>query len=208
MIPLAARSDWPYVHDMDVKTVKFMMGEVGGHDVLAGAGTGRKVCAALLAGLAVPKEPTLCLLDFRGVSVATSSFLREAVLRFRDAARAGGSPVYAVVANANAEVAEELDDLLRARAEAMVACVAAAPGAEPSDPVLLGALEAKQRKTLDLLHAAGEADAASLQALDAEGEKVGHTAWNNRLAALASKGVVIEIQRGRAKRYRPLMPGV
>ena len=41
-----------------------------------------------------------------------------------------------------------------------------------------------------------------------QGEKVGHTAWNNRLAALAGKGVVVETQHGRAKRYRPLLPGM
>jgi len=90
----------------------------------------------------------------------------------------------------------------------MVACTAMPPGAEPSDPVLLGELEPKQRKTFDLLRSAGEADAASLQGLDGDGETIGHTAWNNRLAGLASKGIVVEFQHGRAKRYRPLLPGI
>ena len=39
-------------------------------------------------------------------------------------------------------------------------------------------------------------------------ERVQQTAWNNRLSALASLGVVIEFSEGRAKRYRPLLAGV
>jgi hypothetical protein len=30
------------------------------------------------------------------------------------------------------------------------------------------------------------------------------TAWNNRLSALATLGLVVELSQGRAKRYRPL----
>jgi hypothetical protein len=35
-------------------------------------------------------------------------------------------------------------------------------------------------------------------------EHVKQTAWNNRLAALSTLGLVIEINQGRAKKYRPL----
>jgi len=37
-----------------------------------------------------------------------------------------------------------------------------------------------------------------------ESEGVKQTAWNNRLAALAGLGLVVELSQGRAKRYRPL----
>ena len=37
-----------------------------------------------------------------------------------------------------------------------------------------------------------------------QGEKVKQTAWNNRLAALANLGLILELNQGRAKRYRTL----
>ena len=33
---------------------------------------------------------------------------------------------------------------------------------------------------------------------------VQQTAWNNRLAALAAVGLVVEVSAGRTKRYKPL----
>lgn len=187
--------------------VKLDVAALGRGDVLAGAGVGRRVCAALLEAVGVARNPTICLVDFHGVSVATSSFLREAVLRLRDAARAQGSPIYPVVANASAEVREELEDLLRRGSDAMASCRTGSSGL-PEMPEVLGELEPKQRLTLDLLREAGEADAATLQSLDRSEEQVGHTAWNNRLAALAAKGIVVETQHGRAKRYRPILSGL
>ena len=67
---------------------------------------------------------------------------------------------------------------------------------------------ASDRVPFDLVREVGEADVATLQSLDRSGEAVGHTAWNNRLAALAAKGVLIESQQGRTKRYRLVLPGV
>lgn len=192
---------------MHVKIVKVDVAGAAGSDILAGAGVGRRTCAALLEAAGVAREPTICLLDFQGVAFASASFLREAVLRLRDAARAQGSPLYPVVANATDEVREELDDLLRRSSEAMPGCRTAQDGT-PVAPEILGELEAKQRRAFDLIREVGEADVATLQSLDRSGEAVGHTAWNNRLAALAAKGVVIESQHGRTKRYRPVLPGV
>lgn len=201
--PLPAR----YLHVMQVKIMRVDVARAGGGHILAGAGVGRRTCAALLAEAGVAREPTLWLLDFGGVDFASASFLREAVLRLRDAARAQGSPLYPVVANLTEAVREELDDLLRRGGEAMATCRVGTDGA-PMNPEILGELEPKQRHAFDLVRAAGEADVATLQALDRSGEQVGHTAWNNRLAALAAKGVLIESQHGRTKRYRPVLPGV
>lgn len=192
---------------MQVKLVSVDVYKAGQADILAGAGVGRRTCAALLAEVGIAREPTICLLDFKGVAFASASFLREAVLRLRDAARAQDSPLYVVVANSTPEVREELDDLLRRSADAMLACRTGDQG-ELTDPELLGELEPKQRQAFDLLRKAGEADAAKLQMLDQSGDSVGHTAWNNRLAALTAKGVVIEFQHGRAKRFRLVLPGV
>jgi hypothetical protein len=192
---------------MQVKMVRLKVTPAGGDGILAGAGVGRRTCAALLQATGVTREPTICLLDFQNVAFASASFLREAILRLRDAARAQDSPIYPVVANASEAVREELDDLLRRDGDAMPACRIGEDGV-PVEPEVLGELEPKQRHAFDLIREAGEADVATLQSLDRSGESIGHTAWNNRLAALAAKGVVIESQHGRTKRYRPVLPGV
>jgi len=192
---------------MQVNIVKIDVSRAGGGNILAGAGVGRRTCALLLEEAGIAREPTICLLDFRGVDFASASFLREAVLRLRDAARAQASPLYPVVANASEAVREELDDLLRRGGEAIAVC-RIDDNRSPRAPEILGELEPKQKHAFDLLRAVGEADIATLQSLDRSEEQVGHTAWNNRLAALAAKGIVIESQHGRTKRYRPVLPGV
>lgn len=175
--------------------------------MLAGAGVGRRTCMNILNEIGIVRDPTVCLLDFSNVDVATTSFLREAVLRLRDAARAQGSPICFVVANASDEVREELDDLLRRSGDALPACRTGADGA-PELPDVLGELDDKQQRTLDLLRDLGEADASTLQKIGHPDEGVGQTAWNNRLAALSAKGLVIEQQHGRTKRYQPVLQGL
>lgn len=175
--------------------------------MLAGAGVGRRTCMDILNEVGIVREPTVCLLDLSNVDVATTSFLREAVLRLRDAARAQGSPICFVVANASDEVREELDDLLRRSGDALPACRTDAQGT-PFFPDVLGELDDKQQRTLDLLRDLGEADASTLQKMGHPDEGVGQTAWNNRLAALSAKGLVIEQQHGRSKRYRPVLQGL
>jgi hypothetical protein len=192
---------------MDMTMVRLGIRRLGGSDVLAGAGTGRKLCAALLAETGSYRDPTVCLLDFTGVSVATASFLRECVVRFRDALRSPTSAVYPVVAGPNQDVREELDDLLRARGDAIACCRLNADG-DPIQPTLLGLLEPKQQRAFDLLRKLGQADASTLMETDDEREGVGQTAWNNRLAALAAKGLVIETYRGRTKLYSPVLKGI
>ncbi len=72
----------------------------------------------------------------------------------------------------------------------------------------LGELDPKQRLTFDLVCEHGETDAGALMRSYGESEGLKHaTAWNNRLASLASRGLVIEQSYGRAKRYRPLFAG-
>jgi len=37
------------------------------------------------------------------------------------------------------------------------------------------------------------------------GQAVGATAWNNRLSALAAKGLIMEQRRGKTKIFRPVL---
>jgi hypothetical protein len=175
-------------------------------DVVAGSLRGRRVFARLLEITGEePNRAEPIFLDFRGVSVATASFLREAVLAFRNAVRRRRSNFYPVVANASELVTDELRMMLEQQGDVLMAC-SLDDEDRPNEPRLIGVLEPKQRITFDLVNEFGETDAAELMREYGKNEKreIGQTAWNNRLAALAGLGLVIESSQGRAKRYRPL----
>jgi hypothetical protein len=170
--------------------------------VLAGKNSGWQVFMRLVEATEVePREPEALFLDFAGIDVATGSFLRESVLGFRDHVRGRRSNFYPVVANAGEAVRDELQELLRPRGGALMACVLADDG-EVTKVMLIGDLEPKQRMTFELVAQRGETDASELKRN--HGDEVQVTAWNNRLTALATLGLVVEITQGRTKRYRPL----
>jgi len=179
-----------------------------GAKVLAGALSGRKALTKLLElTRQEPLEPAPVFLDFAGVNVATASFLRETVLAYRDAVRRRRSNFYPVIANANELVEEELKILVTSDGDVLMLCKLDEEN-QPQQPRLLGKLDPKQRLTFDLVQQCKETDAAELMRVHGKNERVQQTAWNNRLSALASLGVVIEFSEGRAKRYRPLLVGV
>jgi hypothetical protein len=185
--------------------MKIPMVELSGSDVLAKATSGRTALRKLLEATETePRQPTPVFIDFNGVTVATSSFLRECVLGYRDAARMRRSNFYPVVSNADDTVEEELSYLLVGRNEAMLACELS-----DSDEVtrlhLIGELDPKYRQTFDLVMRLGETDAGTLMRDYGDDEAVTRTAWNNRLATLSGMGLVIEVSHGRAKRYLPVL---
>ena len=77
------------------------------------------------------------------------------------------------------------------------------------EAALIGELDPKQRLTFELVQRRRETDAGELMRDHADTERVkSPTAWNNRLANLASLGLVAEISQGRSKRYKPIFEGV
>ena len=176
----------------------------GDGQVLAGALNGRKVLANLVEQTGQePTAPEPVFMDFSGVEVATASFLRETVLAFRDTVRRRRSNFYPVIANASALVEDELKVLLESDGNVLMLC-SLDENNNPHEARLAGDLDPKQRLTFDLVQQRRETDAAELMREHGESEKVKQTAWNNRLVALASLGLVVELSQGRAKRYRPL----
>lgn len=178
---------------------------VNNNPVLAGATTGRRVLARLMELTTTePFDPTPVFLDFSDIDVATASFLREAVLAFRNEVRRRRSNFYPVVANANDLIVEELRALVLPQGDVLMVCKL-----DRKDHVvesgLVGELDPKQRITFELVRERGTTNAAELMRgqNEEDGPKV-QTAWNNRLAALANLGLIIEQSQGRAKRYRPL----
>lgn len=179
-----------------------------GTSVLAGALNGRTTLNQLLTATAnEPDGPALVFLDFKGVDIATASFLRESVLVFRDIIRGRRSHYYPVIANINEDVRDELVELLDARGGVFMTCGLDENGVV-KNPAPLGELDPKQRITFDLVHEHGETDAGALMRDYGESEGLKHTtAWNNRLTSLAGLGLIVEQSQGRAKRYRPLFEG-
>jgi hypothetical protein len=185
------------------------MKEAGNGTILAGALNGRAALARLLAlAAADPDAPEPVFLDFREIDVATASYLRETVLAFRDVIRGRDSRYYPVIANPNEPVRDELVELARTRGDVFMTCALAVDGTV-SRAGFVGDLEEKQLVTFRLVQERGETDAGELMRAYGKREKVRHaTAWNNMLSALASLGLVVEMRRGRLKRYRPLLQGV
>jgi hypothetical protein len=179
-----------------------------GESICAGAQPGRALLQALLSEVAAqPARPEPLLLDFTNIEVATASFLRESVLALKSLLRAQKSRLYPIIANANAQVRDELEILLFASDEALIACDLES-GGNTTNLHLIGRIDEKQRRIFDLVQAEGETDAGDLHKRFGETERVQQTAWNNRLSALASAGLVIETSHGRAKRYQSVLKGV
>lgn len=188
--------------------MKINLREVAKSDVLAGAVNGTRVLSSLLSRTAEePLEPEPFFLDFSAIEVATVSFLRESVLAFRDAIRRRRSNYYLVIANANEAVRDEFLELVRPRGDVLMSCVLDGEGSV-IDATTIGDLDPKQRVTYDLVRDLGETDAGELMRDHSKNEGVQRTAWNNRLAALASLGLVVELSQGRAKRYKRLFERV
>lgn len=186
-----------------MKVLRISLRKVTKRDVLAGSQFGRKVLGDLLEQVVdESKESQLVFLDFKGVEIATASFLRECVFEFRDVIRRRWSNSYPVVANANESIVEELTLLLGSRNSVLILCELDANDQTQSSHIL-GYLEAKQQIAFDLVKRLKEAEAAELMEACVT-DKVSQSAWNNRLAALSKLGLLIESSRGRTKRYNPL----
>lgn len=174
----------------------------GGKSILTGSLPGRKVLADLIAAVQPEASGEIVFLDFAGIEVATSSFLRECVVGFRDFAR-GQANLYPVLVNAGASVVEELDFFARQRGDVFWSCTRDHDGAL-ADIKLVGELEPALRTTFERIYRLGEATAPQLAALG-EDQGIKPTAWNNRLASLAAKGLVVERRVGKTKNFVPLL---
>lgn len=171
--------------------------------VLSGALLGRQALSALVSETLSATEPSVQYIDMKGIDVATISFLRESVVAFRDFSRNRDTSVYPVYANLSDDVSEELDFYLKERGDALAVCDLDETGAV-SNCRLLGRLDEKQLLTFEAIVRLNEATAKAL-AEDGIEQDVKMTAWNNRLAALTSKGLLIEKRQGRTKAFKPVL---
>ena len=170
-------------------------------DVLFGTAMGSACFRDLVAGTRGSTEPEVLFLDFAGIAVATVSFLREGPLAYRTLLRTQRSTLYPVFANLAAPVRDSLTDYLKSTRDALFDCQLSESG-EVTDVQLLGQLDPKQDLTFRVTRELGEVTATQLAKEHGAADQVGVTAWNNRLAALAAKGLLVESQRGRGKSFR------
>ncbi|MCC8978894.1 hypothetical protein [Bradyrhizobium acaciae] len=172
--------------------------------ILAGRLSGKRAFVTALEQFPELTEPAIVLLDFAGVDLATSSYLNEVLMPLRDHLRMRRHPGYAVAANLNEKVREEIEEMLGRSGDAFLTCVTDASG-NIADVQLCGRLDEKLLETLKLVSAKRETTAAQLHEETRNVDAVGATAWNNRLSSLAAKSLVVEILQGRTKRYRPVL---
>ena len=182
--------------------------EIAGREILAGAEFGREILGIMLNQIDNDQKesPELVYVDFRCVEVATASFLREAVVEFRDVVRRRLRNHYPVIANANRSILDELNVLVEPSRNVIVSCTLDLED-RPIGYDLVGRLEDKQQVAFDLVIQLGEASASELRDA-ARSEGVSLNAWNNRLAALSKLGLVLEFSQGKSKSYQPLPIGV
>jgi hypothetical protein len=174
-------------------------------DVLAGSIDGQLQLARLITMVSRRIEPEVLFIDLAGITVATASFLREAALGLRDHCLRREYNLFVVLANLTQKSIDEVDLLTRLAGEPLVICELN-QYREPMHPRVIGPLEEKQRVTLAAVQQHGETDAGKLA--KASAEQIGTTGWNNRLASLVAKGILVEIRSGRAKRYRTVLEGL
>ena len=186
--------------------MRYNMIQPGFDPVLSGAINGKTAFAAMVKSInQEPPTPTALYLDFADVVVATASYLRESVFALKAYLRNIGSKYYPVAANANEAVYDELLTIANARNDAIISCSLSTQGAV-SDISLIGQLDPKQQMTFELVNKLKNADAGRLMQQYGEEEQItSTTAWNNRLAGLAARGLILEFTRGRAKYYRPVL---
>lgn len=171
--------------------------------ILAGRLYGKRMFVRALEELPSFSEATLIALDFAGVELVTSSFLSEILIPLRDHMRLRRTPGYLLLANTNEKVREEIEELLSRMGEALLAC--RVTDGTLSGVELLGKLDSKLSETLELVTRKGETSAVELHKDTTDSDGIGPTGWNNRLAALTSKSLVIEVPQGRSKKYRPIL---
>ncbi len=170
--------------------------------ILAGAGNGQAFLPQLISTLSGVSPNAIVVLDLRRVEIVTASFFRAAFRAFRDHARSA-CHLFPVLANANSTTKEEIHLYAESTGDAFIHVTLNKRG-EVESPTLLGKIDDKQARALQVLLETGETHAADLCQKYPETPSVSSSAWSNRLAPLAVKGILFERTEGRLKKYRPI----
>jgi hypothetical protein len=168
---------------------------------LQGRSLGRKHFARLCELLSDAPPGEIVLLDFSGVELVTGSWINAVLVPFLRWAGEDGNDLYPVVCNTRKEWLEELQLV----AEFSQRCYLVASGKlPPHAATIAGPLDPAQRKTLEAVLASKEVTGAELERQKPD-EKIGATAWNNRLRELHDMRLLRREKRGREQVYSPVV---
>jgi hypothetical protein len=168
---------------------------------LQGRSLGRKHFARLCELLSEAPLGQVVLLDFSGVELVTGSWINAVLVPFLRWAGEEGNDLYPVICNTRKEWLEELQLV----AEFNQRCYLVASGKlPPHTATIAGPLDPAQRKTLEAVLASGEVTGAELERQKPD-EKIGATAWNNRLRDLHDMRLLRREKRGREQVYSPVV---
>jgi hypothetical protein len=156
----------------------------------------------------------LVVVDFKGIESATGSYLKATVVRLLQLgaasvnARAEQDPdtwlnVYPLVANLNAELSDELDQVLAIQEVPCLEVVKAGDDGVIAAK-LRGPLDRALRETLRAVEELRSATATALSERFAADAKIATTAWNNRLSDLCVRRLVRRRRVGRQWVYEPV----
>lgn len=168
---------------------------------LQGKAAGRQHFVRLCDLLNDSPPGTAVFLDFTDIDLVTGSWLNAAFVPLVRWAADDRNDLFPVVSNASPDVLEELSLV----AGWTHTCFLAAEGAlPPCQATLVGPLDHAQRATLATVLDLGVATGAGLEKC-MSGERIGATAWNNRLKDLYGKRLLRRERRGREQVYSPLV---
>ena len=174
--------------------------ELAGSPNLAGASAGKawfqEARSCLESG-----PPGWYAIDFKGVKIATVSWLREAVVALKRFSAVLRPDIDLVAVNLSDLVREELAVALEATNNVMIVSDLIADSVV-HQPTVLGRLDSALRETLNAIEQLPESDAPILAKVVPH---LGLSAANNRLASLEEKGILTSEKRGRKRVYRPVM---
>jgi hypothetical protein len=166
---------------------------------MTGAAAGRRAFAHVAQALTAHPVGGPIVLDFGAMDVVSGSALRELLVGVQQLPQcAGALLVLANLSEDNQAEAELVADATRLRF-----VTAGYASGELTGAKLLGPLDGKVARTLELVVRAGEADAQTVSKLADEPGVV--TVWNNRLVALAAMGLLRERKVGKRKFYSPVI---
>ena len=166
---------------------------------LAGATLGAQHLHKVAAKISCDDE--IVILDFTGVESATGSYLKALVFGFLEDPAAKLKGAFPVVTRMNSLVREELVYLTSLTTYRIVEGLKF-HGDEVVHARLHGELDPALKTTLDVLLRRGAASATELHAKG--GESIAITAWNNRLADLYAKRLVMRRRAGKQWLYEPI----
>lgn len=169
---------------------------------LQGEVLGKRHYARVCEVLTNAQRGDIVLLNFKGVNVVTGSWINAMIVPLF---RRVGEPeidLYPILCNIETDWVDDLALLAKWTHQCYLVadkCSTAIRSAR-----LIGSLDPGQRSAFEAVIDSHEATGAELER-QGRGERIGATAWNNRLKDLHEKRLLRRTKRGREQIYAPLV---